>query len=117
MNFIPLMQKLMYAVVDLGGNQYIVKKDDVIVVDKIDQDVWSTYVTKNLVSVFDDKDTVKLWTPYIDGEVVFQVKDHKKWDKVRVFKFQQKERYQRNKWFRASQTVLVVEDVRLHGSK
>jgi ribosomal protein L21 len=39
MNFIPLMQKLMYAVVDLGGNQYIVKKDDVIVVDKIDQDV------------------------------------------------------------------------------
>jgi large subunit ribosomal protein L21 len=111
------MQEFMYAVVDLGGNQYIVKKDDVVVVDKIDQEEGTTYTSKNLVAAFEEKNQVKLGAPYLDWEVVFHIKEHKKWDKVRVFKFQQKERYQRNKWFRASQTVLVVEDVRLHGSK
>lgn len=107
----------MYAVVDLGGRQYIVQKDDVLVVDTIDQDVGSTFVSNQVLSVFDNKKTVKLGSPYVDGEVVFHVKEHKKWDKIRVFKFQQKERYQRNKGFRPSQTVLVVEDIRLHGSK
>lgn len=99
----------MYAVIELQGHQYIVSQDNQLVVDRMDLEVGQIFETKMLAKFTDDaKDTV-LWKPTVwSGTVSFEVKEHKKWDKIRVVKFKRKNRYERNFWHRSYQTVLHV---------
>ena len=61
----------MYAVVDLQGHQYIVSEKDEIVVDNVDLAQWKSLVADKVLAIFDDKgDSVKVWTPYINGASV-----------------------------------------------
>jgi len=99
----------MLAVVELGGNQFMVQKGDIIEVKKQDIEVGKKMsVEALLVSDLDGKD-VKVGTPKVEGsKVEFKALDQKKADKVRVFKMKSKKRYMRNKGFRASITQLEV---------
>ena len=99
----------MLAVVELWGNQFIVKPWDIIEVKK--QDVKENSIIELealLISSDWDKD-VKVWTPNVKGsKVEMKVLNHKKWDKVRVFKMKSKKRNMKNKGFRQSLTTLEV---------
>jgi len=99
----------MLAVVELGWNQFIVKKGDVIDVKKLDKNIWEKLsVDVMLLSDEEGKET-KIWTPFVEGsKVEFKVLEQFKDEKVRVFKMKAKKRYTRNLWFRASLTKLEV---------
>jgi len=102
----------MLAVVELGGNQFIVKKGDIIDVKK--QDIVEgkkMTVEALLVSDLDGKD-VKIGTPSVKGsKVEFKVLEQFKGKKVRVFKMKAKKRYSRNKGFRPHLTKLEVTSI------
>lgn len=105
----------MYAVVELGGQQYIVKKDDTIVVDRVEKAEGESFDITTVVCAFDNESYAMVWAPYVKGGVTFKVKEHIKGEKVHITKFQGKKRYERNKWFRPYQSVLVVENVAVNG--
>ena len=99
----------MLAVIELGGNQFTVKKGDVIDVKKLDKEVSSTFDVEALLVSDDDWKETKVWTPFVSGsKVELKVLEQFKWEKVRVFKMKSKKRYMRNNWFRARLTKLEV---------
>ncbi|MFA6080553.1 MAG: 50S ribosomal protein L21 [Candidatus Gracilibacteria bacterium] len=99
----------MIAVIETGGKQYIVKKGDVFVVDRLDETLDSHTFTPLLVS--DGTDT-QVGAPLVDGmKVVCDVLEHVRADKVRVFKMKSKKHYHRTRGFRACQTQLKVVSI------
>lgn len=106
----------MYVVVDLKWHQYIIKENDEIVVDKLENNEWEDVTIENILLSFDEKgDNVSLWTPYLKWTVLCEIVKQQQWDKVRVVKFKRKNRYERNIWFRAKQTVLKIKKITLNG--
>jgi large subunit ribosomal protein L21 len=99
----------MLAVVELGGNQFMVQKWDIIEVKRQDIEVGKNIsIEAMLIANIDWKD-VKVGTPLVSGsQVEFKVLDQKKGEKVRVFKMKSKKRYMRNRGFRPSITQLEV---------
>lgn len=98
----------MVAVLEIGGNQFIVKKWDVIEVDNQNAKIWSKIkINPLLVSSEDGKDT-KIWSPALETQVELKVLEDFKDEKVRVFKMKSKKRYSRTIGFRASKTRLEV---------
>jgi ribosomal protein L21 len=106
----------MYAVVELQGHQYIVKKWMKIRVDRLDDDAW---LEVNPLLVFsDDGAQTVVGKPLLDDyNVIFSRIDDCKWDKIHVVKFKRKNRYSRKIWFRPHQTLLEVKDIVAHGKK
>jgi len=107
----------MYAVIDLKWHQWIVKKGDVIEVDNIWLEEGETLTTDKILLTFNEKgEDVKVWTPYVKGEVKLKVESNFKWPKMYIKKFKNKIRADRNskwKWFRAHKSKLIVEEISL----
>ncbi|ATU05926.1 50S ribosomal protein L21 [Candidatus Gracilibacteria bacterium HOT-871] len=102
----------MLAVIELGGNQFTVKKGDVIDVKKLDKEVSSTFDVEALLVSDDDGKETKVGTPFVSGsKVELKVLEQFKGEKVRVFKMKSKKRYMRNNGFRAHLTKLEVISV------
>ncbi|MDD2487739.1 MAG: 50S ribosomal protein L21 [Candidatus Gracilibacteria bacterium] len=99
----------MLAVLEIGGNQFIVKAGDIIDVDNQDQEIGSIVkMNPLLVSDLDGKNT-KIGTPVLtDVSVELKTLDSFKDDKVTVFKMKSKKRYSRTKGFRALRTKFEV---------
>jgi len=105
----------MLAVIELGGNQFIVRKGDVLEVKKLvafqGKKTWSTEAL--LISDEEGKET-KIGTPVIEGsKVSFKILNESfKWEKVRVFKMKAKKRYSRNKGFRPTLTKIEITTIK-----
>lgn len=99
----------MLAVIELGGNQFIVREGDVIDVKKLDKEINETITTEALLVSDEEGKETKVGTPTVEGsKVEFKVVDQFKGDKVRVFKMKSKKRYARNKGFRPHLTKIEV---------
>ena len=107
----------MYAVIDLKWHQYIVKQWDTIIVDKIEWKTWDKIDINEVLLTFDEKwETVKVWAPYIQkSKVSAELKETRKWEKVNVLKFKNKNRYKRKFWFRPHETVLEIKKREING--
>jgi len=99
----------MFAVVEIGGNQFTVKVGDIIDVKKQDLEVGKKMsIAALLLSDEAGKDT-KIGTPTVEGsKVELKALEQFKAEKVRVFKMKSKKRYKRNRGFRAHMTKLEV---------
>lgn len=76
-----------------------------------------THKTTDVLAVFDEEGkSVSVGTPHVKGaSVEFSVQEHKKGEKLHVYKFKNKNRYSRKIGFRAHQTVLEVKKI-VHGA-
>lgn len=102
----------MLAVVELGWNQFTVKKGDIIDVKKIDKELNSVFSVEALLVSDEEGTNTKVWTPFVSGsKVELKVLEQFKWEKVRVFKMKSKKRYMRNTGFRAHLTKLEVVSI------
>ena len=105
----------MLAVIELGWNQFIVRKGDVIDVKKLTQfQGKKTGSTEALLVSDEEGKEVKIWTPLVEGsEVKFKILDESfKWEKVRVFKMKAKKRYAKNKGFRPTLTKIEITGIK-----
>jgi len=102
----------MLAVVELWGNQFIVRAWDIIDVKKLDKNIWDIFSIEAMLTSDEEWINAKIWTPLVSwSKIEFKVLDQFKDEKVRVFKMKSKKRYVRNRWFRAHMTKIEVLSV------
>lgn len=98
----------MFAVIETGGKQYRVKKDDVIEVEKLDAAKGAKVTIDRVLMV-----GAKIGAPLVSGasvaaEVIDQIKD----DKVIIFKKKRRQNYRRKNGHRQQLTVLKITDIK-----
>ena len=102
----------MYAVVETGGKQFIVREGDVIFVEKLDSAVESEVVLERVLLVSNDDGTINVGAPYVEGATVSaKVLAQGKAKKIIVFKFKPKKGYKRKQGHRQLYTKLQIEKI------
>ena len=99
--------KKMFAIVETGGKQYKVEQGSVITVEKLETEAGKSVTLDKVVMVADGEklfsvDAAKKAT--VNAEVV----EHKKADKVIIFKKNRRHNYRRKNGHRQQQTILKV---------
>ena len=101
----------MYAIVTTGGKQYKVCENDIINVEKLDAKVGDKINLDVLMLV--DGDKVTNGNPLVKGaEVIAEVVEQGKEDKVVVFKYKAKKNYRRKQGHRQPFTALKIVSVK-----
>lgn len=87
----------MFAVIETGGKQYLVKEGDTVKIEKLTASVGDKVVfDKVLLTADEDGGNVKIGNPYLDGasiEAAVELQGRSK--KIRVVKYKRKIRYRR----------------------
>ena len=101
----------MYAIVVTGGKQYKVSQDDIIRVEKLDANVGDK-IKLDVMMLVDDAKVVN-GNPLVENaEVVAEVVEHGKEDKIVVFKYKAKKNYRRKQGHRQPFTALKIVSVK-----
>jgi large subunit ribosomal protein L21 len=102
----------MYAVIELGGKQQLVKIGDVITVEKQEiEDGKSLVVDKVLLTVDDDK--INVGTPFVKGAVVeAKVLKQTKGPKLVAFKYRRRKASHTKKGHRQKLTELEITKIK-----
>ena len=101
----------MYAIVEIGGKQFIVKEGDTLDVEKVQAEPGAT-VDFDKVLLFSDEEIVDVGTPHLKGaKIVAKISEHGKGPKVISFKFKNKTNYHRTIGHRQPFTRVVVEKI------
>lgn len=99
-----------YAVVETGGKQYLVKENDTLSVEKLEGEA-GTKIELDVLAVSDGKE-LKVGTPVVEGsKVVTSIVDQTKGKKVVNFKKKRRKGYSRKVGHRQKLTVLKVESI------
>ena len=104
----------MYAVIETGGKQYLIKSGDTLKVEKLDAEAGKEFVfDKVLLLAEDDGTDVKIGTPYLDGvSISAEVMEQGRNKKIRVVKFKRKVRYRRVAGHRQHFTKVKVREAK-----
>ena len=105
--------KNIYAVIELGGKQFLVKKGDKITAEKIETKVGDSLKITKVLLTHDGKET-KIGQPYVEKASVELVLDSVgRGEKIRVAKFKAKSRYRKVLGHRQSESYLTVKAINL----
>lgn len=97
----------MFAVIETGSKQYHVKVGDVIKVEQLEGDVGSVIELNNVLSAGD-----KIGDPLVaNAKIRAEVLEHKKHDKVIVFKKKRRHNYRRKQGHKQLITVLKIKEI------
>ena len=101
----------MYAIVETGGKQYKVSQDEIVLVEKLENNVGDKINLPVLMIV--DGAKVVNGNPYVkNAEVVAEVVEHGKSDKVVVFKYKAKKNVRKKQGHRQPYTALKIVSVK-----
>ncbi|MDD3044338.1 MAG: 50S ribosomal protein L21 [Candidatus Delongbacteria bacterium] len=101
----------MYAVIEISGKQQIVKKDEIIKVDRLNAEKGES-VTVNRVLALGEGENMTFGTPLVKGaSVIFEVLENRKDKKVIVFKKKRRKRYEVKRGHRQYLSVVKVKDI------
>jgi large subunit ribosomal protein L21 len=105
----------MFAVIRTGGKQYTVAKDDVIAVEKLDGEPGVTIELGDVLMIGDGA-TVSTGAPLLAGaSVSATLVEHRRADKIIVFKKKRRQNYRRKNGHRQHQTVLQITEIHAEG--
>ena len=98
-----------HAVIQTGGKQYIVKKDDVIDVESLGEE---KAVTFKPLLVFDEKDAT-IGTPEVSGVAVkAKVLENLRGDKVLAIRYKAKKRVNKVRGHRQNLSRIQITDIK-----
>jgi large subunit ribosomal protein L21 len=101
-----------FAVIETGGKQYIVREDDNLKVEKLKTEEGKTIVFDKVLLVSDGKD-IKLGTPYVKGATVeAKSEGNIRNKKVVVLKYKPKTRYRVKKGHRQINTKITITKIK-----
>lgn len=105
----------MFAVIRTGGKQYKIAKDDLIAVEKLAGEPGATIELREVLMVGDGAD-ISTGTPLVAGaSVSAELVEHRRADKIIVFKKKRRQNYRRKNGHRQHQTVLRITEIRAGG--
>jgi len=96
------------AVIKTGGKQYLVKENQQISVDNLNQEAKSKIDLDVLALIDTEKDTVELGKPFLAQKLNAEVVENFKGDKIRVAKFKAKSRYRRVRGYRHHLSAIKI---------
>lgn len=100
----------MYAIIKCGGQQLKVAKGDVIAVNRMDGEVGKSLTFGDVLLIGGDK--VLVGSPTVAGaSVTADVVEHKRGEKVIVFKMRRRKNYRRTRGHRQELTVLKITGI------
>jgi len=101
----------MYAIVEIGGQQFKIGKDQKIYVNKLEGEEGSNVEFEDVLLVADG-DKIKVGKPNVKGaRVKAKILGHPKADKVLIFKKKRRKGYQTLRGHRQPMTQLQIEDL------
>lgn len=102
---------VMYAIVDIAGQQMKVKENQKLFVNRLANEEGSV-VEFEKVLLKDLDGTVQVGTPLLEGaKITAKVLSHLKGDKVIIFKKKRRKGYRKTNGFRASLTEIQIEKI------
>ena len=102
----------MFAVIQTGGKQYIVRAGDTLRAELLEAEVGKSLTFDALMVAEEDGSKVMIGKPAVAGaKVETTVLKHDKADKVMVVKYKPKSRYRRNNGHRQPFTELKIEKI------
>lgn len=100
----------MYAVIETGGKQYRVKKNDELRVEKLSVKAGGNVVFDKVIAV--GGETLKIGKPYIeDCTVKAKVLEHGKGEKLIIYKYKAKKDYRKKNGHRQPYTLVKIVDI------
>ena len=107
----------MFAVVRTGGKQYRVAPEDVIQVERLAAEAGQTIELSEVLAI-GDNDSVSLGRPLVDGaRVAATVVEHKRGDKIIVFRKKRRKNFRRKRGHRQDLTVLRIDEILAAGER
>ncbi len=101
----------MYAIVDIGGQQFKVTKSEVITAPKMAGEV-GAQVEFDKVLFLSGDDESKIGAPYIEGaKVQATIVEHNKAKKVVIFKKKRRKGYEVLRGHRQQQTKVKIDEI------
>ena len=102
---------MMYAIVDIAGQQFKVEKDQKIYVHRLEGEAGSK-LDFNKVLLIDNNQDVTVGSPVIEGAMVYaSILNHLKGDKVLIFKKKRRKGYRKKNGHRQYFTQILIEDI------
>lgn len=102
----------MFAVIQTGGKQYKVAKDDVIIVEKLDAETGKAVSFKDVL-IAGEGTKVTVGEPLVKGaEVKGEVLEQRKGEKVLIFKKKRRQTYRRKRGHRQNETVVRITSIK-----
>jgi large subunit ribosomal protein L21 len=95
-----------YAIIKLGGKQYVVREGEKLLVDRLSVDENKTFQPE---VIFEGGDGKAELAP--KGAVTAKVLAHVKGDKIRIGKYRRRTGYRRHTGFRSSLTQIQIESI------
>ncbi|MGE5270243.1 MAG: 50S ribosomal protein L21 [Thiohalocapsa sp.] len=103
----------MFAVIRTGGKQYKVAPNDVIAVEKLAGEPGATIELAEVLMVGGDGTELSTGTPLVSGaSVSAELVEHRRGDKIIVFKKKRRHNYRRKNGHRQHETVLRITEIR-----
>lgn len=101
----------MYAVVEIGGQQFKVQKEQKLFVNLLDSEAGSE-LEFDRVMLLADGENILVGQPVVENaRVKATVIDHQKSDKILVFKKKRRKGYQKMNGHRQPMTQIRIEDI------
>ncbi len=111
--FAPLKTRVMYAIVEIAGQQFKVQKDQSLFVHRLDNEAGSTVDFSNVLLI-DNEGKIKVGSPTIKGaSVKASVIEHVQGDKVLVFKKKRRKGYKKLNGHRQQLSKIKVEAINI----
>lgn len=102
----------MFAVVEIGGFQYEVKPN-ILIKSQLIEGKPGDIVEFDKVLFLQDENKTYVGTPFVNAKVVASIVEHKKDDKVLVFKKKRRKGYRKLRGHRQLHTILEIKEISL----
>jgi len=101
----------LYAIVETGGKQHLVREGDTLQVELLTGEVGQVLTLERVLAV-ENEDRLEVGRPFVDGaKVTVKVVRHGRGPKIIVFKYKAKKNYHRKKGHRQPFTTVRVEKI------
>jgi len=99
----------MFAVIETGGKQYLVKAGEKLEIEKLVAEAGAQVAFDKVLMVGRTESDVQIGKPYVEGaRVTAKVLEQKQGDKVLVYKFKKRKNYRRKRGHRQLLTVVEI---------
>jgi large subunit ribosomal protein L21 len=101
----------MYALIETGGKQYQVKKEDILNIERLSANDGDKIDLKEVLLI-NDGQNIKVGSPYIEGaKVVLEVIGDTRGPKIIVFKKKRRQNYRRKNGHKQDLTRVKISEI------